>query len=62
MSWQPQIEINGKWHGNRYRFDSEKRALEYAETIAARRAFRGDRIGDVRAALTNDVINQEEEV
>jgi hypothetical protein len=62
MSWQPQIQIDGKWHGNRYRFDTEKRALEYAETVATRRAFHGDCIGAVRAVLTNDAVNQEEEV
>jgi hypothetical protein len=30
-SWQPQIEINGKWRGNGYRFATREKALNEAE-------------------------------
>jgi hypothetical protein len=61
MSWQPQIEINGKWCGNGYRFATRKRALSWAESIAARRAVRGDDIGKARAVETTDPVNQDDE-
>jgi hypothetical protein len=60
-SWQPQIEINGKWRGNGYRFATRKEALRFADSIAARRAFKGDDIGEVRAVETTDPVNQDED-
>ena len=58
-SWQPQFQVNGKWHGNGYRFGSRERALEFAESVAARRVLRGDPIGEVRAVSTDDPVNRE---
>jgi hypothetical protein len=58
IGWQPQIQVNGKWLGNGYRFESREEALDYAESIAARRAFRGERVGGARAVETGDPPNQ----
>jgi hypothetical protein len=60
-SWQPQFQVNGKWHGNGYRFGSRKRALEFAESVAARRALRGDPIGEVRAVPMDEPVNRKED-
>jgi hypothetical protein len=58
VGWQPQIEIDGKWCGNGYRFERREQALRHAESLAARRAFKGDDIGAVRAVETGDPPNQ----
>ena len=61
-SWQPQFQVGSKWFGNGYRYASRERSLEFAETVAARRrVYRVGRIGDVRAVLTNDPVNREED-
>jgi restriction system protein len=60
-SWRPQIQIDGKWLGNGFRFSSEAAALKFAERAAARRAYRGDRVGGARAVATSDPPNQSED-
>jgi hypothetical protein len=60
-SWQPQIEINNNWHSNAFRFATRREALDFAESIAARRAFKGHDIGRTRAVETNDPVNQDSE-
>jgi hypothetical protein len=60
-SWQPQIQINGKWCGNGFRFATKEAALDCAKTAAARRAYRGDNIGEVRAVATEDPVNQDDD-
>jgi hypothetical protein len=66
VSWQAQIEINGRWCGDGSRFESERSALDHAQSAAARRAWRAtrgksnDRIGAARAVPTNDPVNREQ--
>jgi hypothetical protein len=58
VSWQPQFQVNGKWLANGYRFDTRERALRFAETVAARRALKGEAVGKTRAVKTADPPNQ----
>jgi hypothetical protein len=60
-SWRPEIKIGGKWLGNGYRFETHEDALEFAQSVAARRAWRGDKVDGVRATETADPPNQEGE-
>ena len=62
MSFQPQIEIDGKWTGNGYRFATSEAALEYAQTVSTRLMFnRGTKVTGVRAIERPEPPNQDDD-
>ena len=58
VSYEPQFQVNGRWLANGYRFETQRAALAFAESVAARRALKGDAVGKTRAVRTNDPPNR----
>ena len=62
-SFQPQIEIDGKWTGNDYRFATPEAALEYATTVGARLAFNHQKkVTNVRVVERPEPPNQDDDL